>query len=263
MSDNAGKHDYNRVRETSDRNVAGNLDGGDKSGTGPAMDDATGWNYMPTPDASIDVEIDKSMLEYVGEVDRIILAMAVRGVDITEVYSPERVAKACAKFGLTPGTSMDFTNGWDFDTEADRTRAEHLVDTEKPMLLIGSPPCTYMSMLQELNKWINKENQEWLDKFELNRQGAIRHMEFRIKLYRKHMKAGRYFLHEHTWTARSWDLDSMKALTEDNRVMYVQTHMCQFGMESHIDKVGGDMGPVKKPIGLASNSWAIMRELDM
>ena len=75
------------------------------------------------------------------------------------------------------------------------------------------------------------------------------------------MEAGRYFLHEHPWTAKSWDLDSMKALFEDVRVMYVQTHMCQFGMESHRDKVGGEMGPVKKPTGFASNSWAMMREL--
>ena len=96
--------------------------------------------------------------------------MAVRGVDITEVYSPKRVAKACSKFGLAPGTPMDFTNGWDFDTEADRTRAEQLVDEEMPMLLIGSPPCTYMSVLQELNKWIQRDNPEWLAKFELNRQ---------------------------------------------------------------------------------------------
>ena len=119
-----------------------------------------------------------------------------------------------------------------------------------------------MSVLQELSKRFQKDNPEWLNKFELNRQGAIRHIEFCIKLYRKQMDAGRYFLHEHPWTARSWDLDSMRALLGDARVMNVQTHMCQFGMQSHIDKVGGDLGPVKKPTGFASNSWTIMRELD-
>ena len=55
------------------------------------MTDNDGWNYMPTPDASL----NGSSLDYIGEVDRIRLAMAMRGVDITEVHSPERVAKAC------------------------------------------------------------------------------------------------------------------------------------------------------------------------
>ena len=32
-------------------------------------------------------------------------------VDIMEVYSPERVAKLCRKHGLTPGCSLDLTNG--------------------------------------------------------------------------------------------------------------------------------------------------------
>lgn len=33
-------------------------------------------------------------------------------------------------------------------------------------------------------------------------------------------------------------------------------------MQSHIDKVGGDLETVNKPTGFASSSWAIMRELD-
>ena len=68
--------------------------------------------------------------------------MAVRGLDMTDIYSPERAAKTCSKLGLVPGTSMDLTNGWDFDTEADRSRAEKVISEEKPMLLIGSPPRT-------------------------------------------------------------------------------------------------------------------------
>ena len=75
------------------------------------------------------------------------------------------------------------------------------------------------------------------------------------------MAARRYFLHEHPWTAKSWDLDSMGELLGDSRVMSVQTHMCQFGMQSHIKEIGGDTGPVKKPTGFASNSWVLMREL--
>ena len=56
----------------------------------------------------------------------------------------------------------------------------------------------------------------------------------------------------------------MEELLKDGRVEKVMGHMCQFGMQSHIGKKGeGEpMGPVKKPTGFASNSWAIRRELN-
>ena len=45
-------------------------------------------------------------------IDRKIIAAAILGVDVSEIYSPERVAKVCKAFGLEPGSSMDLTNGW-------------------------------------------------------------------------------------------------------------------------------------------------------
>ena len=90
---------------------------------------------------------------------------------------------------------------------------------------------------------------------------AKRHVKFCTDIYNFQRDNGRYFLHEHPWLAKSWDLDTMTKLLGDSRVMSVQAHMCQFGMESHRDKVGGEMGPVKKPTGFASNSWMVMREL--
>ena len=39
------------------------------------------------------------------------------GVDITEIYSPERVAQMARKFGLVSGSSMDLTNGWDLNRD--------------------------------------------------------------------------------------------------------------------------------------------------
>ena len=53
-------------------------------------------------------------------------------VDIMEVYSPERVAKLCRKHGLTPGCSLDLTNGYDFDKAADRERAWEMINRDKP-----------------------------------------------------------------------------------------------------------------------------------
>ena len=58
-----------------------------------------------------------------SKLDRKILSAILRGVDVTEVYSPERVTKACMKAGMRPGSSMDITNGWDFTKAEDRKRA--------------------------------------------------------------------------------------------------------------------------------------------
>ena len=62
-----------------------------------------------------------------------------------EVFSPPRVSLEAAKFGIEVGDAMDLTTGWDFTLEADRKRAEDYVDREKPLVLIGSPPCVAFS----------------------------------------------------------------------------------------------------------------------
>ncbi len=83
------------------------------------------------------------------------------GVDITEIFSPERVAAEAKRFGLTAGLSMDLTTGWDFRVKADRQRAKHYVRTKKPLLVIGLPVCKPFSRLQALN-WgaIQKDRSE-------------------------------------------------------------------------------------------------------
>ena len=40
-----------------------------------------------------------------------ILAAVVKGVDITEIFSPERVTKLCRKYGLVAGDSHDLRDG--------------------------------------------------------------------------------------------------------------------------------------------------------
>ena len=83
---------------------------------------------------------------------RKIRAAAIMGVEITEVFSPKRVAQVAKRFGLTAGSSMDLTNGWDFNRDDHKRQACAKVKEEAPVLLIGSPPCTYVSVLQELHK---------------------------------------------------------------------------------------------------------------
>ncbi len=46
---------------------------------------------------------------------RNIWAACLLGIDVTELYSPERVNAVCSEFGLERGSSFDLRTGWDFD----------------------------------------------------------------------------------------------------------------------------------------------------
>jgi hypothetical protein len=81
------------------------------------------------------------------DADKKILSAAIMGVDITEIYSPERVAKVVKKFGLFSGLSMDLTNVWDFDQEDHKRLAWKRLREEAPFLLIGSPAALGRGML--------------------------------------------------------------------------------------------------------------------
>jgi hypothetical protein len=103
---------------------------------------------------------------------------------------------------------MDLLKGWNFELKADRERERAIpkIDEEEPMLIIGSPPCPYFSMLQELNKFNQRYNEEWLAKFNDNLIKATSHIKCCITLYRIQMDKGRYWLHEHPWSAKSWQI---------------------------------------------------------
>lgn len=68
--------------------------------------------------------------------------------------------------------------GWDFDLEEDRIRALKYVREEKPTLVVGSPPCTFFSTLQELNKFNMRHDEAWNARFNANMDKAVRHIIF-------------------------------------------------------------------------------------
>ncbi len=56
-----------------------------------------------------------------------------------------RVSQVCKKYGLFLGEAMDLSTGWDFNRGEDRRQAVKHIKQEKPMVVIGSPPCTFFS----------------------------------------------------------------------------------------------------------------------
>ena len=87
-----------------------------------------------------------------------------KGPDVSEVYSNPRIVQEAAirSYGglqLKPGWSLDLTlndpmtgEPWDLSKAEVRQRVRKLVIETKPFMLIGSPPCTLFSTLQNLSK---------------------------------------------------------------------------------------------------------------
>ena len=114
----------------------------------------------------------------------------------------------------------------------------------------------------ELNLYLNKDNPEWIKKYNDLVNKAIRHVQVCIEIYNYQRKKGRLFLHEHPWLAKSWKISNMISLVECDDVILVRADMCHFGMVTRIGKVGGPTGPAKKPTGFLTNSAHIAEELN-
>ena len=154
--------------------------------------------------------------------------------DVSEVYSPPRIVTVAEAAGLRGGFSLDFTapspdgSVWDFTKLEMRKRALDLFRSQRPYLLIGSPPCTAFSNLQNFNRCRpggDAKVDEW------QRIGRV-HLAFCCTLYRKQLRAGRYFLHEHPNSASSWKVDCIKELSKDPLVMQANIDQCAYGLMS-------------------------------
>ena len=172
--------------------------------------------------------------------------------NIAEVYSPPRVVTVAEAAGLRGGFSLDLTvpyqgEYWDFTKKSCRDRALDLLRKDRPYLLIGSPPCTAWSNLQNLNAC----RPGGAAKVEAGKRRARVHLLFCARLYREQLEAGRYFLHEHPKSATSWMEKCMKDLASDPTVMRTEIDQCAYGLVSK-DKEG--VGPAKKPTSFLTNS---------
>ena len=160
--------------------------------------------FQITPDEDNDDDVTMSAMS------RKVRSAVLRGVGITEVYSPERVVQACAELGLQRVSSFELTNGWEFSRPAHRKAAWKQIVEEAPYLLIDSPPCTMLSVLQRLDLYARRSDPKWIEDFHHAQRKAIKHTEFCCNLYRYQLRQGRHFLHEHPAGAQPWQLDVVK-----------------------------------------------------
>jgi hypothetical protein len=183
---------------------------------------------------------------------------------VTEIYSPPRVAAAAEKhasLNVKAGVSYDLltcaSDGlpWDFSKGGARARCRREIAQQKPMLVVGSPPCTPFSA------WNVNMNYPKMDSEDVRRRRAegMVHLAFSAEIYATQVRGGRYFLHEHPATADSWAQDPMNKVLGMKGVDTVVGDMCSFGMTSVNNE--GEEHPVLKPTRWASNSPQILKRM--
>ena len=78
-------------------------------------------------------------------------------VDVGDVYSPPRMVTEAVAMGLRKGFSLDLTakrpgeGAWDFSQISCQREAVALINETRPFCVIGSPPCTPWSTLQNMS----------------------------------------------------------------------------------------------------------------
>ena len=163
-----------------------------------------------------DTEVDDAVM-YLQTVERELGAMeralAHLGLEvlnsIVEVYGPGRIVDTGVQMGLTSGQAFDLRMNdpddgkpWGLSLESKRHRVWWAIEDQDPYLLVGSPLCDPFSNLHNLS--IGREDPT--KRAEKIRRGII-HLSFCFALYRHRAANGRYFLHEHPWSAWSWKLE--------------------------------------------------------
>lgn len=179
---------------------------------------------------------------------------------VAELYSRPRITEYGKRKGILSGIAFDLTtndddgNPWDFRVKRQRDRAARAIEDLCPELLVGSPMCGPFSNLQNLNARTEEAKQLLEEK---EREGTM-HLDFCVEQYEAQMKRGKYFLHEHPQSARSWKLACIQRLASNDAVFKITGDMCRHGMVA-VDEVGE--GLVKKPTTFLTNSAEIAEAL--
>ena len=187
-----------------------------------------------------------------------IISSIVRGVDITEVYSPQRVVEACRKHSLVKGDSFDLRTGYDLSSEALQRRVLRQIESTTAQLIISSLPCPKFSRLQALNLYLNGD--AWRIEFKEERRKAIKHIDFCLKLFKVQQRTGRSFFIELPAYADSWQLPQRVDLAESPGVGTIICDMCMYGFVTPSSDRTSFL-PAKKPTQFMSNSWYVLKEL--
>jgi hypothetical protein len=116
------------------------------------------------------------------------------------------------------------------------------------------------SRLQQLNLHVHGDS--WKATFEKEKQKAVKHIVFCLKLFQLQRTRGAYFLFEHPESADSWQIPELVEFARLEGVMTQVADQCMYGLVSPTGN-GKEVLPAKKPTRFMSNSWCVLQELSV
>ena len=173
-----------------------------------------------------------------------------QSVDFVELFNPGNFKEQ--KSSLVAGGTYDVRVNPAIDLTRDSVRQQVRKDIEKedPLILLGAPPCTVFSPMQNINQK-HHIGEAW----EKKKQDGMDLLLFATQCYWDQIERGMFFLHEHPATASSWGLTALQELEAYPGVHVVTADMCRWGMRVR-DEVPEDQGQpylVKKPTKWMTN----------
>lgn len=171
-------------------------------------------------------------------------------VDVSEVFSPPRITKEAERQRLVTGGAYDLKTGFDLSKEQDRGRMWQELEEDEPELVVGSPPCTAFSLLQELNYRAMD-----FEKAKAKVMDGLEHLDTTVEVCEWQDDNGRLFLFEHPKTSRAFQEERMVKLMQRPGVWVCHVDMCAYGMN-----VDGE-GLNQKPTCWVTNSKKIALQL--
>jgi len=180
-----------------------------------------------------------------------------RGSIVEEALKNRRNLNIKGLHAMDLRTVRNDGTAWDFSKKAHRHDARRLQIQLKPDWLIGSPPCTPFSIW---NVGINFKRMNPTIVAAMIKEGRV-HLNFCASLYRRQIKHGRHFLHEHPASAVSWREPEIEALVASPKVVTVTCDQCQFGLTTKSED-GQTRAPAMKPTRFMTTSQAMADCLD-
>ena len=173
-----------------------------------------------------------------------------QSVDFVELFNPGNFREQ--KSSLVAGGTYDVRVNPATDLTRDSVRQQVRKDIEKedPLILLGAPPCTVFSPMQNIN-----QKHHIGDAWEKKKQDGMDLLLFATQCYWDQIERGMFFLHEHPATASSWGLNALQELEAYPGVHVVTADMCRWGMRVR-DEIPEDQGQpylVKKPTKWMTN----------
>ena len=163
------------------------------------------------------------------------------------MYNPNRFGPHASKHRLRQGLAFDIELGHDLLQLSSRNEVRKYLNETKPGLVVVSPPCTMMSIMQNMN-------QKYLQDPDKYKQYVRRLIEartlwnFGIEICKTVMAYGGTFVLEQPWTSKAWKENRTQGLLTNPSTILVKNDQCQFGLVSE------NGNPHLKPTGWLTNN---------